>query len=119
MPYAPITLFRDGLELEVEGLIDSGASINVLPHDVGRRLGLDWDQAGPPGPLTGMQVSGEARGVVVVGRLANFDLVRPVFAWLQRDDVPVILGQMNFFQEFNVALFARAGQMTVQPSATV
>jgi hypothetical protein len=40
MPYLPITLSLNGQTLNAEGLLDTGASVNVLPYELGLQLGL-------------------------------------------------------------------------------
>lgn len=35
MPYLPLTLMRNNLSVQVMGLLDTGASVNVLPYDIG------------------------------------------------------------------------------------
>jgi hypothetical protein len=35
MPYLPLTLAYKGHSLNVEGLLDTGASVNVLPYEIG------------------------------------------------------------------------------------
>lgn len=39
LPFAPITLQARDRSVQVSALIDSGATLNVLPHDVGLQLG--------------------------------------------------------------------------------
>lgn len=43
MPYLPLTLSLNGQSLNAEGLLDTGASINVLPYELGLQLGIAWD----------------------------------------------------------------------------
>jgi len=40
MPYLPLTLSLNGTSLNTEGLLDTGASVNVLPYKLGLQLGL-------------------------------------------------------------------------------
>lgn len=40
MPYMPLILSLDGQSLNTEGLLDTGASVNVLPYELGLQLGL-------------------------------------------------------------------------------
>ncbi len=35
VPYIPLTLQYQGRSLDVEGLVDTGASVNVLPYEFG------------------------------------------------------------------------------------
>jgi hypothetical protein len=43
LPRLPLRLRADSRALDVMGLVDSGATVNVLPYDVGLQLGLLWD----------------------------------------------------------------------------
>jgi hypothetical protein len=40
LPYLPLTLTYQNRSLNISGLLDTGASVNVLPYEVGLRLGL-------------------------------------------------------------------------------
>lgn len=53
MPDAPVTFVRAGRILTELGLLDTGATVNVLPWNVGLSLGLDWDALKVPVPLAG------------------------------------------------------------------
>jgi hypothetical protein len=43
LPRLPLILFANNKSVEVKGLVDSGATINVLPYSVGLALGAIWD----------------------------------------------------------------------------
>ncbi|MEQ8957470.1 MAG: hypothetical protein RLP02_06025, partial [Coleofasciculus sp. C2-GNP5-27] len=43
MPYLPLMLSLNGQSLNTEGLLDTGASVNVLPYELGLQLGLTWE----------------------------------------------------------------------------
>jgi hypothetical protein len=104
LPYAPITLHLGDRSAHVSGLIDSGSTLNVLPFDVGIQLGAVWDEQSVPVRLGGNIVETEARGLVLFGQLEGFSPVRLAFAWSRSNRIPVILGQTNFFLEFDVRL---------------
>ena len=104
LPYAPITLHLSDRSVQVSGLIDSGSTLNVLPFDVGIQLGAVWDEQSVPVRLGGNIVETEARGLVLFGQLEGFSPVRLAFAWSRSNRIPVILGQTNFFLEFDVRL---------------
>lgn len=107
-PVLPLRL-RLGDRLEsVPGLIDTGAAVNVLPWSVGERLGGVWASAAPV-TLTGNLAGVEARVMVCEGLVGAFGPRRLAFAWSRSDTVPVLLGQVNFFIEFDVCL-SRSGQ---------
>lgn len=115
MPYMPLTLKSDQGSVTVEGLLDTGAALNVLPWDLGLQLGFVWQQQTIALPLTGNLASNPARAVLVevtVGRLPSVPLG---FAWTKAKDVPVLLGQSNFFLEFDVCFFRSRCIFEVQP----
>lgn len=103
-PMLPLTLVASR-SVEVEGLVDTGAAVNVLPYRSGIELGFDWNQQTVPVRLTGNLASLEARAIVVSAVIGKLTPVRMAFAWTRADAVPVILGQINFFLEFDVCLF--------------
>lgn len=107
LPYMPITLTYGEQECSVSALVDSGAALNVLPYSTGVQLGAVWDEQTVPVKLSGNLAASEARALLVTGRIAGFPPVRLAFGWSRSDNVPVILGQVNFFMEFNV-LFCRS-----------
>ncbi len=47
MPYMPLTLTYRNTSLEVMGLLDTGASVNVLPYQIGVQLGAVWEEILP------------------------------------------------------------------------
>ncbi len=105
LPYLPLTLQRKKHSISVIALVDSGASVNVLPYSVGLTLGAVWEKQATQVQLGGNLANSEARGLLVTATVASFAPVRLVFAWTKSDNSPVILGQMNFFQQFNICFF--------------
>jgi hypothetical protein len=114
-PYLPLTLSLGSNRVSVSGLVDSGAAINVLPFDVGVQLGAVWEQQAMPVRLTGNLAAAEARGLVVIANVGQFPPVRLAFAWTQARTIPVILGQVNFFLEFDVCFFRSGSVFEIQP----
>src|SRR5262245_25715735 len=102
MPLLPFTLSLQEREVEVEGLLDTGAVVNVLPYQVGIELGAVWDEQGRALRLTGNLARHDARVLIVTARVDDLAPVNLAFAWTKAEDVPLLLGQMNFFQEFEV-----------------
>jgi hypothetical protein len=115
MPYLPLTLTWQQAFISVMGLVDSGATVNVLPYDVGLQLGADWDKQTTPLQLGGNLGSAAARALLVTGKVGAFPPVRLAFAWSRSNAVPVILGQLNFFAEFDVYLSRSLGVFEVKP----
>jgi hypothetical protein len=101
LPYLPLTLTFRQSPVQVMGLADTGATVNVLPFSVGRQLGAVWEEQTIVVPLTGNLAAHEARALVVVAAVGRFPPVRLAFAWTESDNVPVLLGQVNFFTEFD------------------
>ncbi|MEB3308782.1 MAG: hypothetical protein VKJ02_00955 [Snowella sp.] len=42
-PYLPLTLTNGKQSIEVMALLDTGASVNVLPYEIGLQLGAIWE----------------------------------------------------------------------------
>jgi hypothetical protein len=91
--------------LQVQGLLDTGADVNILPYSVGTALGLIWEDHPVVASPSGNLASYLARGVVLKAVVADLKPVRLAFAWSQADHIPLILGQLNFFQEFDICFF--------------
>jgi hypothetical protein len=115
MPYLPITLALDTQSVLASGLVDSGAAISAMPYSLGTQLGAVWEQQTTPLKLTGNLAGLEARALLVTATVGKFGPVRLVFAWAQVDQIPVILGQMNFFMEFDVCFFRARSVFEVRP----
>lgn len=106
MPYVPVVLASGDRSVEVMALLDTGASVSVLPYDIGLELGAVWTEQTVIIPLSGNLAKGEAKGLVVSGSIGSFSPVLLAFAWSQLNDSPVILGHMNFFNAFNVCFYS-------------
>ena len=107
LPYLPLTLTYKNSSLATSGLLDTGAAVNVLPYDVGRRLNAVWEEQRTTVRLTGNLERFEARAILVTATVGTFAPVPLALAWTRTNDVPLILGQVNFFLEFE-ACFSRA-----------
>jgi hypothetical protein len=105
MPYLPLTLSASSSSIEISVLLDTRASVNVLPYELGLQLGAVWEEQTVLVQLGGNLGRYEARGLAVSGTVAQFQPILLVFAWIQARDAPVILGHMNFFAEFNVRFY--------------
>lgn len=109
LPFIPITLFYGERSITKEALVDSGATNNVLPYHVGLELGLSWEaqtrELTPVDILRGAPVV----GIRLHGKVKPFPPRELVFAWTQKDDLPLILGHVNFFWEFDVHFYDAQG----------
>jgi hypothetical protein len=115
LPLLPLRLSHLGRTVTVDGLVDSGSSVNVLPFAVGQQLGLDWSNSPDGGPLGGALSAVDTRAVRLVAEIGPFPRVRLAFLWASAALPRIILGQFNFFLEFDVCFFATRGQFTVAP----
>lgn len=105
LPRLPLTLRHGQQQITGVGLVDSGATVNVLPHNLGVELGAVWDDHKATIRLAGNLGNFLAMPLVVTAEIGNFTPVRLAFAWTQTEKVSLILGQMNFFMEFDVCFF--------------
>lgn len=115
LPFLPITLQHQTKTHRVDALLDSGASVNVLPYRVGLQLGAEWDAQGQQLALGGNLAAAPAKGILLTASVATFAPVRLVFAWSRLDATPVILGQMNFFQLFAVRFIGAEQHFEIEP----
>ena len=117
MPLLPLELrHSSGETARVQGLLDSGSTVNVLPYGVGVRLGAVWETQTTRVQLTGNLAMQEARALLVEARVAEFAPVRLVFAWTRAESVPLLLGQMNFFETFDVFSHRARLQFELEPA---
>jgi hypothetical protein len=65
--------------------------------------------------LTGNLAQYEARVVVMQARVGQFEAAQLVFAWTTASQVPLILGQVNFFMEFDVCFYRSQLYFAVTP----
>jgi hypothetical protein len=105
LPYLPILLTYQNQSLRVSGLLDTGSSVNVLPYEIGLRLGAIWERQRLSVPLGGNLSKFEARAVVMTANVEQFPPVELAFAWTKDRNAPLILGHMNFFIAFDVCFY--------------
>ena len=118
VPSLPLTLTYGQSSIAVSGLLDTGASVNVLPYSVGRDLGAIWEEQNFSVQLAGNLATVEAKGLVVSAQIGDFQPVTLVFAWSQTDDVPILLGRMNFFLEFDVCFYRSRSLFELRPKSS-
>ena len=117
LPQLPLALTYQDTSVEVLALLDTGASVNVLPYSLGIQLGAVWEEQTTSVTLAGNLASVEARGLLVSAKIGDFDPVRLVFAWSLSDDAPLLLGRMNFFLEFDVCFYRSQLAFEVSPKS--
>jgi hypothetical protein len=116
-PFLPLSLIVDTQTLSREGLVDSGSDVNVLPLKDGQALGASWDPRKTLLRLGGTLSGVSAMPLLLMVKIGDFPAVRLAFAWCETDEVPLVLGQTNFFMEFDVCFFRSRGEFSVKPKS--
>ena len=117
MPDLPIILRHQSHRLSGVGLVDSGASISVLPYSLCVQLGFSWNTQKTPITLAGTLAHVQAHGIVVEVEVGILPPVRLALAWANSDKVPFLLGQFNFFQAFDVFFFRTRGVFEIRQAS--
>jgi hypothetical protein len=115
MPLLPILLIYQGRSISATGLLDTGATVNVLPYLVGLELGAKWEEDATSIRLTGNLAHFDAHPLIVRAAVAEYQPVNLIFAWTRDENAPLILGHVNFFAEFDVCFFRSQLMFEVQP----
>ncbi len=103
-PLVDMNLYCAGCEIMVPALVDSGSDVSILSYDVGLELGFMWEEQTAPVSLGGILANVPAYAVLVRGEISGLPEKALVCAWVKMASRKsrVILGQMNFFQQFKV-----------------
>lgn len=104
-PLLPVTLHHKGRSLTASGLLDTGSDVNILPFSLGLELGARWEEQTISMGVGGSLARTEARALLVATTVAGFPPVLLAFAWTRAENSPFLLGQVNFFMEFDVCFF--------------
>jgi hypothetical protein len=118
LPRLPLTLRNHNQAIEVVGLVDSGATVNVLPYDIGTQLSGSWDDRKAIIRLAGNLGNQPAMPLFAMGEIEEFAPVRLAFAWVKSNQVPLILGQTNFFMEFDICFYRSKLEFEIQPRSS-
>ena len=117
LPRIPLTLRYNNQQLDVLGLVDSGSTVSVLPHDIGLQLGARWDDQKANLRLAGNLGKAPAMPLSITATIGDFAPVQFVFAWVKVANAPLILGQTNFFMEFDVHFYRSRLEFEIEPKA--
>ena len=107
LPFVDITLTNSdiGQSCVAPALVDSGAMTNVLPYSLGLELGLDWNAQEYVISIGGGTGRIEGYAVLLEGQIASFPSTPLGFAWVRSDQLRLILGQSNFFQQYHLHFY--------------
>ena len=115
LPYLPLILSYQNRSVSILGLLDTGSSVNVLPYEIGLRLGGVWERQRLSVPLGGNLARFEARALVLMANVEKFPTVELAFAWTRDRNAPLILGHMNFFLAFDVCFYRSELAFEISP----
>jgi hypothetical protein len=98
-PLLPLELrFKDGESVKAHGLLDSGATVNVLPYNLGLRLGAVWDAQTVRVTLAGNLAAQEARALLIHALVADFAPVPAGVRVDARRERAVVAGPSEFLR---------------------
>lgn len=117
LPRLPFVLRKGNQIIEVLGLVDSGATVNVLPYELGLQLGAVWDARQAIIQLAGNLSNQPAMPFFATAELGDFAPVELAFAWVASPNAPLILGQTNFFLEFDVCFYRSKLEFETKPKS--
>ncbi len=115
LPRIPLVLNRKNHSIEANGLVDSGATVNVMPYELGLQLGGIWDERKAIIQLAGNLSNQPAIPFFARAEITSFPPVQLVFAWVSSLNAPLILGQTNFFLEFDVCFYRSKLEFEIKP----
>jgi hypothetical protein len=117
LPRLPLVLRWGNRNVEAMGLVDSGATVNVLSHELGLQLGAVWDGSKAIIQLAGNLSNQPAMPFSATVEIADFAPTELVFAWVCSPNAPLILGQTNFFLEFDVCFYRSKLEFEINPKS--
>ncbi len=117
LPRVPIILHREGRTVESLGLVDSGATINVMPYELGLQLGAIWEDSRAIIQLAGNLGNQPAMPFFAMAQVGDIAPIQLAFAWTRSPNAPLILGQANFFMEFDVCFYRSKMEFEVKPKS--
>jgi hypothetical protein len=117
LPRLSLLLRREDRVVESIGLVDSGATVNVLPYELGIQLGGVWEDRKAIIQLAGNLGNQPAMPFSAIAQIGEFLPTELVFAWSRSPNVPRILGQTNFFIEFDVCFYRFTSEFEVRPKS--
>lgn len=116
-PILPTTLGYQDRSIDAIGLLDTGAMVNVPPYRLGQDLGATWEAQATPLQLTGNLAQYEAKALLVSAVIGQFEPIQLVFAWTRAEEVPLLLGQVNFFVEFDACFYRSQLAFELRPKS--
>lgn len=116
-PMIPLLLKGDKKAVSVLGLLDSGADFTVIPKDLAEYLGLDLSSKREKVRGIGSVLEAIPSKVIVVvqkGHEAYSLRVRCKVIESLDEDLPVLLGRIDFFQNFSITIDESGGTIKLK-----
>lgn len=79
-PCLSFTLSSQQASVSALGLLDTGATVNVLPYLLGIELGYEWERQTTVLDLTGNLAQFQARAVLAQATVGDYEPVQLIFA---------------------------------------
>ena len=117
LPRLPFALIYQSRRIEVVGLVDSGATVSVLPYELGLQLGAIWDARKAIIQLAGNLGGQPAMPFFATAEIEGCHPVQLAFAWAGKENMPLILGQTNFFMQFDVCFYRSKQEFEINPKS--
>jgi hypothetical protein len=117
LPRMPLILKQDNQKIEALGLVDSGATVNVFLYQLGLQLGGIWDDRKAIIQLAGNLGNQTAMTFSAIAYVGEYPPVELVFAWIKNSNIPLILGQTNFFMQFDVFFYRSRLEFEIKPKS--
>jgi hypothetical protein len=117
LPWLPLVLRVGTRAVKAVGLVDSGATGNVLPFELGVELGAVWDEHKAILRVSGSLGGQSAMPIFAQGEIEGLPFARLAFAWIRQSGVPLILGQTNFFMEFDACFYRSKLEFEIRPTS--
>jgi hypothetical protein len=92
-------------EVKAVGLVDSGATVNVLPFELSVQLGTVWDKRKEILRVSESLGGQSAMPIFAQGEIEGLRSARLALAWIRPSGVPLILGRTKFFMQFDARFY--------------
>lgn len=112
-PIIPIRLSNLGNETSALALLDSGADICALPYHVGLALGARWEDLPESYTLTAIAGQMESKALTLDLQISEWPSMKIMFCWTRDNEMSVILGQTNFFEQVDACFYRSRNQISL------
>jgi len=96
-------------------LIDSGADVSLVPHELGRLLGLSRAGA-PQGLCRGIGRGAVGYSLCPVGLQIGHLRVRIRIGWCEADGFPALLGRLDVFDLLDIEFCQSSNRIVLRPA---